>query len=132
MSSRATRIYASLLASLLLALEGSTLPLQDAQTVFRSNAYSSLPVPGPTKSFWTHGTADANPLAAEGSEGPLTSEADVCIVGSGIAGTSVAYHLSNLVKTARIDVGTPVSAVILEARDFCKIPESPLLEIARG
>lgn len=130
--SSATRRFASLLTSLLLAVHGSTLPLEEAQTILQSKPYSSLPVSGPTKSFWTHGTVDANPLAAEGSEGALTSEADVCIIGSGITGTSVAYHLSKLVKTARFDVKTPVSAVILEARDFCKGQWPVIPEVASG
>ncbi|KZV72825.1 FAD dependent oxidoreductase [Peniophora sp. CONT] len=121
MSSRTAHRFAPLLALLLLAIRGSAFPVESDQTVFQSSPHSgsSLPVAGPTQSFWTHGTADANPLAAEGSEGALTSEADVCIIGSGIAGTSVAYHLSNIVKAAGVDVSTPVSAVILEARDFC-------------
>ncbi|VDB83246.1 unnamed protein product [Peniophora sp. CBMAI 1063] len=126
MAARVGRRFVSLLTLLSLAISGSALPLENEpeQIVFQSNARASLPVSGPTKSFWTHGRADANPLAAEGSEGPLTAEADVCIIGSGIAGTSVAYHLSNLVKTATArvgadSIGTPVSAVILEARDFC-------------
>ena len=123
-----TRRFAPLLALLVLAVYSAALPLEGDQAVFQSQSKpyrASLPVPGPTKSFWTHGTLDANPLAAEGSEGPLTTEADVCIIGSGISGTSVAYHLANLVKTARVDVGTPVSAVILEARDFCKDQPQP-------
>ena len=122
MSPRTSRTFTPLLALLLLVVHAPALPLENEQVVFQSGVHVSLPVSGPTKSFWTHGTADANPLAAEGSEGPLTSEADICIIGSGIAGTSVAYHLSNIVKTAQIgaDVGSPVSAVILEARDFCE------------
>ncbi|KZV72829.1 FAD dependent oxidoreductase [Peniophora sp. CONT] len=77
---------------------------------------ASLPVTNPTKAFWTHSTPDCNPLAAEGSDGPLTAEADVCIIGSGITGVSIAYHLSNLIKKG--DSANP-RVVIIEARDFC-------------
>lgn len=62
-----------------------------------SRASASLPVPNPTKSFWID-TPGANPLAKEGSEGILTSDADVCIIGSGITGVSAAYHLAELWK----------------------------------
>lgn len=72
-----------------------------------------LPVPNPTHSFWIN-TPGANPLAAEGSEGPLTSDADVCIIGSGITGVSSAYHLSKSIGDK------PLKVVILEARDFCE------------
>jgi FAD dependent oxidoreductase len=92
---------------------------------------ASLPVPNPTKSFWTHpglssdwptnsddpeGNKYANPYASEGSETPLPAKADIVIVGSGITGVSIALELSKLVRQAkrRMDV------VILEARDFCK------------
>lgn len=78
----------------------------------------SLPVLNPTKSFWTHGSRDANPLARAGSEDALTDDADVCIVGSGITGVSAAYHLAKALEkeSAR---EAPLKAVILEARDFC-------------
>lgn len=76
---------------------------------------SDLPAPHPSKSFWTHGTPDCNPLAHEGCEGELTSEADICIIGSGITGVSCAYHLSRLSPSDK-----PLKVVILEARDFCR------------
>ncbi|KAG8888998.1 hypothetical protein FRB98_006262 [Tulasnella sp. 332] len=75
---------------------------------------SGLPTPDPSRSFWTHGTPDCNPLAHEGSEGDLTSEADICIIGSGITGVSCAYHLSRISSSDK-----PLKVVILEARDFC-------------
>jgi hypothetical protein len=77
----------------------------------------SLPVPNPTRSFWID-TPDANPLAKEGSDGPLTEDADVCIIGSGITGVSAAYHLSNSIAATN-NINTSIKAVILEARDFC-------------
>ncbi|KAH8825315.1 hypothetical protein DL96DRAFT_1670461 [Flagelloscypha sp. PMI_526] len=61
--------------------------------------------------------SDLNPLAEVGSQGILPTDADVCIIGSGITGISTAYHLSKLVTKERND---PVKVVILEARKFCR------------
>ncbi|KAI9070217.1 DAO-domain-containing protein [Trametes sanguinea] len=80
-------------------------------------APAPLPVPNPTKSFWID-TPGANPRAKEGSEGPLTADADIAIIGSGISGVSAAYHLSRLLAEAG-ETETPLKVVILEARDFC-------------
>ncbi|KAF9068891.1 FAD dependent oxidoreductase [Rhodocollybia butyracea] len=88
--------------------------LQASKASFNSSSprFSSyLPVPNPTKSFWID-SPDANPLATEGSTGILPQEADICIIGSGITGVSVAYHLA--AREHR-----PLKLVILEARDFC-------------
>ena len=74
---------------------------------------SPFPVHNATRSYWMAGVPGVNPLAREGSSGPLTTDADVCIIGSGITGVSVAYHLSQLMDK------DPLSVVILEARDFC-------------
>ncbi|KAF9530082.1 FAD dependent oxidoreductase [Crepidotus variabilis] len=73
-----------------------------------------LPSQNPTKSFWLD-TPGANPLALEGSDGPLTRDADVCIVGSGMTGVSAAWHLQDLLK----DSAAKMKIVILEAREFC-------------
>ena len=76
-----------------------------------------LPVPSPTKSFWLDSARDINPLAKQGNIEPLSEEADVCIIGSGITGVSAAYHLSRLLTDKR---DTPLRVIILEARDFCE------------
>ncbi|KII83380.1 hypothetical protein PLICRDRAFT_47270 [Plicaturopsis crispa FD-325 SS-3] len=76
-----------------------------------SPAPCPLPVPDPTRAFWL--SPDANPLATEGSTGPITDDADVVIVGSGLTGVGAAYHLAELLKDR------PTKVVILEARDFC-------------
>jgi hypothetical protein len=90
-------------------VQNSLLPLpQDPTPV-------PLPVPNPTRSFWTHGEPDANPLAREGSDGELTTDADVCIIGSGITGVGTAWHL---VKGLKEFTGKR-RVVVLEARDFC-------------
>ncbi|KAF7370151.1 FAD dependent oxidoreductase [Mycena sanguinolenta] len=82
---------------------------------------SSLPVPNPTRSFWIDSAPDANPLAAEGSTGSFTEDADICIIGSGITGVSAAYHLSVAVERGELPRSDkPLRVVILEARDFCK------------
>ena len=81
---------------------------------------ASLPVSNSTRSFWMHPSdtkssnetyEEVNPFAKEGSVGKVTDEADVCIVGSGISGVGVAYHLSKLAPEKKV--------VVLEARDFC-------------
>jgi len=82
----------------------------------------SLPHANPTKSFWTHGASDANPLAKEGSKGLLTADADVVIIGAGITGVATAYHLSQILKKKDLCL----EIVIIEARDFCKCICFPL------
>jgi hypothetical protein len=82
----------------------------------------SLPVSNATLSFWAY-SVGANPLATHGSEGPLTSDADICIIGSGITGTSAAHVLS---KSEFKDIGRKLNVVMLEARDFCQYLSSSL------
>jgi hypothetical protein len=79
---------------------------------------ASFPVPNATRSFWMAAAPGVNPLAHTGSTGPLTPDAEICIIGSGITGVSVAYHLSKLFGD---DATLPsqLSIVILEAREFC-------------
>ena len=78
---------------------------------------ATLPVPNPTQSFWLRDPG-VEPAPAHGSTGALTSDADVCIIGSGITGVSAAYHLARAVARAG-EQGASISAVVLEARDFC-------------
>lgn len=79
---------------------------------------ASLPSTNPTRSFWL--SPEANPLAREGSEGSLTADADICIIGSGLTGVSVAYHLSEAIENRSLPISdSPLRVVILEARDFC-------------
>jgi len=78
----------------------------------------SLPVSNSTRSFWMYGAPDTNPLARVGSTGSLTANADICIIGSGITGVSVAYHLSKLLGDDAT-LHDALNIVILEARDFC-------------
>jgi hypothetical protein len=78
---------------------------------------ASLPAPNPTVPFWA-ASPDDNPLAKEGSQGDLTTDADLCIIGSGITGVGAAYHLSKLAQSSANR--KPFKAVILEARDFCE------------
>jgi hypothetical protein len=66
-----------------------------------------LPVANPTKSFWL----TENDLANEGRDAVLPDDIlDVAVIGSGISGCSVAYHLS-LTRNLKI--------AMFEARDFC-------------
>lgn len=79
-----------------------------------------LPVANYTVSFWLRGP-NVKPEPAHGSEGPLTTDADVCIVGSGVTGVSAAYHLSEALKGK----DKPLKVVVLEAREFCEHPHLP-------
>ncbi|KAG1722482.1 FAD dependent oxidoreductase [Suillus lakei] len=81
---------------------------------------AKLPSRNPTHSFWIDSSPDANPLAGEGSQDPLPSEADVCIIGAGITGVGVAYHLIELLNNASLSLEHPLKIVVLEARDFCQ------------
>jgi hypothetical protein len=81
---------------------------------------AKLPSDNTTRSFWIDSSSDANPLAGEGSQDPLPSEADVCIIGAGITGVGIAYHLVELLNDASFSIEHPLSIVILEARDFCQ------------
>ena len=97
-------------------------PLLDQfQAIFSPPSESpseSFPVSNATRSFWMNGAPGVNPLARAGSTGPLTTDADICIIGSGMTGVSVAYHLSKLFRDNATSQDA-LSVVILEARDFC-------------
>lgn len=82
------------------------------------SASESFPVSNATRPFWMDGAPGVNPLARAGSTGPLTTDADICVIGSGITGVSVAYHLSKLFENNATSQDAP-SVVVLEARDFC-------------
>ena len=76
-----------------------------------------LPVSHPTVPLWSAHPED-NLLAKEGSDGPLTHDADVCIIGTGTTGVSAAYHVARSVADKPIS-DDPLKIVLLEARDFC-------------
>jgi|SRR6266850_1070860 len=125
---RLFHIYPLLVASLAGTQALSPLPLHDppddqVRATFElppesASDSDSLPVPNSTLSFWMHGAPGVNPLARVGSSGSLTADADICIIGSGITGVSVAYHLSKLLGSDATLQRT-LNIVILEARDFC-------------
>ena len=105
-------------------------PLPDQlQAIFLpppESASESFPVSNATRSFWLDGAPAVNPLARAGSSGPLTADADICVIGSGITGVSVAYHLSKLFGNNATSQDA-LSVVILEARDFCQLTFKLLL-----
>ncbi|GAP88120.1 putative FAD dependent oxidoreductase [Rosellinia necatrix] len=76
-----------------------------------TNSY--LPVPNPTTPYWR---TDLHPLDSHRSTENLPAECDVLIIGAGISGVSVAYHLSQA-EAAGTDPAT--SIVLLEARQVC-------------
>ena len=77
-----------------------------------------LPVWSPTVPFWPARGLKDNPLAKGGSEATLTSDADICIIGTGTTGVSAAYHVVHSVAEHPLG-GAPVKVILLEARDFC-------------
>ncbi|KAJ1308166.1 hypothetical protein OPQ81_003882 [Rhizoctonia solani] len=68
---------------------------------------ASLPVSTPTKSFWLNSDSFANPLAQVGSADPLPQEVNIAIIGSGITGCSVAFHLARLLRDRRQGISAP-------------------------
>ncbi|EKM50832.1 uncharacterized protein PHACADRAFT_264345 [Phanerochaete carnosa HHB-10118-sp] len=77
----------------------------------------TLPVVNGTRSFWLR-NPNLFPSLTHGSEGALTTDADICIIGSGITGVSAAYHLAQSFSGDRVRK-EPVKAVVLDAREFC-------------
>ncbi|KAH7153314.1 FAD dependent oxidoreductase-domain-containing protein [Dactylonectria macrodidyma] len=78
----------------------------------RANNPPGLPVPNPTSSYWL----DDPPFPALCNvQGKLLEEADVVIIGSGIAGASVAKTLLELSTKDE----APLSVVVCEARQLC-------------
>lgn len=87
-----------------------------------SRAPPPLPVANATVSLWL-ANPGVLPSPTEGSEGELISDADLCIIGSGITGVSAAYHLAQTFATGEHnlkDNRAPLKVAILEAREFCK------------
>lgn len=77
----------------------------------------TLPVANSTESFWLR-APNVLPLPTHGSEGPLATDADICIIGSGMTGVSAAYHLANSFSNRARE--SPLKVTILEAREFCQ------------
>ena len=75
-----------------------------------TNSY--LPVPNPTTPYWR---TDLHHLDSHRSTADLPSHSDVVIIGAGISGVSVAYHLS---QAGSADGHNP-SILLLEARRVC-------------
>lgn len=103
----------------LLSSDNKTVALEEQERPFLHvpQAKVSLPVDNPTQSFWTHGDRNANPLATEGSDGQLSENVDIAIIGSGITGIGVAYHLSQSLHL----LDFPLTIAVIEARNFCQL-----------
>ncbi|KAF2089301.1 FAD dependent oxidoreductase, partial [Saccharata proteae CBS 121410] len=69
-----------------------------------------LPVPNPTISHWL---SEPHPLHNHRSTPDLPAECDVLIIGTGMAGVTTAYHLTEQTSP------TPPSILLLEARSTC-------------
>ncbi|KAI0485326.1 FAD dependent oxidoreductase [Xylariaceae sp. FL0804] len=80
-----------------------------------------LPVPNPTLPYWR---TELHKLDSHRSTPDLPSECDVLIIGAGLSGVSVAYHLSQQHEedqpgSAAAAPPPPPSIVLLEARQVC-------------
>lgn len=88
---------------------------------------SSAPHPSPLPSFWTkHFSSD---LTRRNSTGPVPSEADIVVIGSGITGTHTAAKLVDELL-AQPHTST-VRIVVLEAREFCSGATGALQPVLR-
>lgn len=80
----------------------------------------SLPSLNSTTSFWLDLPPEECPLADVGSTGSLTQDADICVIGSGITGVGVVWHLVKNLQDSLED-HAKMKIVLLEARQFCKV-----------
>lgn len=80
----------------------------------------SLPSLNSTTSFWLDLPPEERPLANVGSTGSLTQDADICVIGSGITGVGVVWHLVKNLQDSLED-SPKTKIVLLEARQFCKV-----------
>jgi len=79
----------------------------------------SLPAPNASSSFWLD-SPGANPLANEGSNGSLTGDADVCVIGSGITGIGAVWNLVKGFRERPRVRRENLTVVVFEAREFCE------------
>ncbi|KAJ5778150.1 hypothetical protein N7520_001396 [Penicillium odoratum] len=98
-------------------LNDLSIPVEDRQqAVNRIYADPGIPRDTTTSSFWTQ---TPHPQFAQSSGQPLSSSADVVIIGSGITGASIARTLlKSRAKPASSNQAHP-AVVILEARGIC-------------
>ena len=73
----------------------------------------ATPVANATKAWWA---SEPHRLSDYKSAEQVPETADIVIIGSGIAGTSVAYHILHQTQTKRDE---QPSIAILEARQAC-------------
>ena len=92
----------------------------DATARFTTGPRVSLPSLNSTTSFWLDLPPEESPLANVGSTGSLTQDADICVIGSGITGVGVVWHLVKNLRDSLED-GAKMKIVLLEARQFCKV-----------
>lgn len=83
----------------------------------RNREPASLPPEDSTHSFW-HSEPSAL-LTGHRSTRDLPKTADVVIIGSGITGTSAAYHLLTGTNGEKSEDTKGLSVVMLEAREAC-------------
>ena len=83
---------------------------------------SGLPSTNPSPSFWH--SEPSSKLLGYRSTVDLPQEVDIAVIGSGISGVSVVYHLlEGLEKKKKPEDGTvknkPTTVLVLEAREVC-------------
>lgn len=91
--------------------------------LFVSMAACLVPLPSlnSTRSFWLDLPPGDSPLADVGSTGSLTQDADICVIGSGITGVGIVWHLvKDFQESLDKEDGAKMKVVLLEARQFCK------------
>ncbi|EAW06968.1 NAD(P)/FAD-dependent oxidoreductase [Aspergillus clavatus NRRL 1] len=97
-------------------LSNPTVPAEERQKALdRAFSDPGLPTTKPTTSFWLR---NPHPTLAQAQSSNLPSEAEVVIIGSGVAGASIARTLLKSRKPGK-EAGSRPAVVILEARDVC-------------
>lgn len=85
--------------------------MADQKTSTSLSAHETFPIPTSTSSFWR---TELHPLDTYRSSDDLPAASDIVIIGAGMTGVSVAYHLLKNVSPEDAP-----SITILEARQIC-------------
>jgi len=76
---------------------------------------AGFPHPKPSLSFWLQGTRN-NPLIGHRTTKTIPNYADVVVIGAGMSGAAISYHLFKGYGPAE---GPLPKVVIIEAREAC-------------
>jgi hypothetical protein len=78
---------------------------------------SDLPSTNPSSSFWL--SEPSSKLLGHRTTKDLPQQVDVAVVGSGISGVSVLYHLLEELKKKKTAKQKTMTVLVLEAREVC-------------